>query len=140
GLGPVPGLEAKLVRRGERLPVEIGEQERGRLVLAHEIRAVDVAVADPVLERNAPLPARRASGRAGQGLPVSGQCAGDRHGAVARQPLAPVDETDAQRLPDEKRAEARAVDEQVAFDTPAVLEPDRGDETAFGVLLDLDDA
>src|SRR5690606_37921143 len=65
---------------------------------------------------------------------------GNRHGAVARQPFAPVDETDAERLPDEQRAEARAVDEQIAFDAAAVLEPDRGDETAFGVLLDLDDA
>src|SRR5690606_8018571 len=64
-----------------------------------------------------------------------------RHGhrPVAGQPMAPVVERNAQGLPEEQAAKPGAVDEQVPREFAAVLEPDRGDVAAAGVLVDLDD-
>ncbi len=39
-----------------------------------------------------------------------------------------------------RRAEARAVDEQIAFDAGAILEDDRLDEAGLAILGDVDDA
>ena len=64
GLAPPAGREPKRPRLGHRLAVEVGEQGRSRLVLADVARAIDVAVADPVLQRDAPLPAGLARDRA----------------------------------------------------------------------------
>src|SRR3546814_11148348 len=73
---------------------EMGEQQRHRLVVAHMARRIDMAVADAVLERNAPLPAGWARGRAGDRLAVAAERAGNGDRAVARQPVGPVDEID----------------------------------------------
>ena len=75
-----------------------------------------MAAADPVLERDAPLPAGGARGGAGQRLAIAAQLARDGDGAVAWQPAAPVGEAHAQRLAKQQRAEPRAVDEQLARD------------------------
>src|SRR3546814_1148101 len=71
---------------------EIGEQQRHRLVVAHMARRIDMAVADAVLERNAPLPAGWARGRAGDRLAVAAERAGNGDRAVARQPVGPRSE------------------------------------------------
>jgi hypothetical protein len=134
-----PGEEAQLVGRGERLALEVGEQHFGRLVVGDVRRAVDVAVAHAVLQRDVPLPARAARGRAGDRLAVRSEPARDRHRAVVGQPLAPVDERHPERLPEQQRAEPRAVDEQLALDPLAVVERERGDEAALGMLLDFGD-
>ena len=67
-----------------------------------------------MLERDAPLPARAARGRAGEGIGLAGERAGHRDRAVAGQPVLPVLVAGAERLLDQQPAKARAVDEQVA--------------------------
>ena len=98
-----------------------------------------MAVAGAVLERNAPLPARRVRGRAGVGQERVGPRRRDRDGAVAGQPVRPVLEADAELLAEQQAAESRAVDEQVAAHAPVVLEPHGGDEPSLAILLDADD-
>ncbi len=137
--GPVARRKAQLVGLGQRLAVEIGEQQAGRFVLAHVLRAIDMAVADPVLQRDAPLPPRRPRRRAGQRFAITGQRAGYGDGAVARQPLAPVGERHAKFLPDQQRAEARAVDEKLAFDACAAFQDHGRNEAALTIALDRSD-
>src|SRR3546814_671903 len=98
-----------------------------------------MAVAEAMLERDAPLPARRARGRAGERRAIAPQRAGNCDRTVAGQPGGPVGIADAERLPEEQRAEARAVDEEIALHPRAVFERDAGDEAGFAVLLDRDD-
>ena len=52
-----PVVKLRNLRLGQRLAIEIRQQRRRRLVIADEATAVHVAVADPMLQRNAPLPA-----------------------------------------------------------------------------------
>src|SRR3546814_1334283 len=52
---PHPGAEAQRSGFGERAPFDMGEQGRGRFILADEVAAKDMAVAGAVLERDAPL-------------------------------------------------------------------------------------
>src|SRR3546814_7235582 len=106
--------EAQHVRYGERFAVEIGEQQRHRLVVAHVERRIDMAVAEAMLERDAPLPARRARGRAGERRAIAPPRAGNCARTVAGQPGGPVGIADAERLPEEQRAQARAVDDATA--------------------------
>ena len=42
--------------------VEIGEQRFRRFVVADQVGRIDIAIADAVLQRDAPLPTRRARG------------------------------------------------------------------------------
>src|ERR1700734_2665120 len=55
-----PRRETQETRLRLRLAVQIRQQRRRRLVVADETAAVHIAVADPMLQRYAPLPARRA--------------------------------------------------------------------------------
>src|SRR3546814_7059449 len=103
-------------------------------------RRIDMAVADAVLERNAPLPAGWARGRAGDLLAVAAERAGNGDRAVARQPVGPVDEIDPEGLPEQQRTEARTVDEEIALDPRPAIEREAGDETPCPLLLDRDDA
>ena len=80
------GREPQRPRIGQRLAVEPRQQLRGGLVVADEVAAVDVAVADAVLQRNAPLPARLARRGARVGRQRPDVLAGHRHGAIAGQP------------------------------------------------------
>src|SRR5712671_1162595 len=52
---------------GERLAIEVFQQEGPGLVVADEAAAVNVTVAGAVLQWNAPLPARRTRGHTGVG-------------------------------------------------------------------------
>src|SRR5690606_28125268 len=102
--------------------------------------AIDVAVAGPVLQRNAPLPACAMRGAAGERIGRGDIGGRDGDGPVDREPVAPVLVADAERLADQQGAEARAVDEQVALDALAAFELDRRDVAAFAVAMDADDA
>src|SRR5690606_6117946 len=102
-----------------------------RLVVGDELAAIDVTVADPVLERDAPLPSGLARGGAGEWGEIVDR--GARYGQrpVARKVRGPIDVWHAQRLTDQQAAEPRAVDEQVAGDLAAILELHRGDVAAL---------
>src|SRR5207302_2055010 len=77
-LPAVTGLEAKRPRIGQRLTVEIREQRRRRLIVRDMLARIDVAVANPVLERNSPLPASRPRRRSRERQMVATKFA--RHG------------------------------------------------------------
>src|SRR3546814_15987386 len=73
-----------------------------------------MAVADPVLERDAPRPAAALRGRARIGGERFDARARPRQCAVAGEPRAPVDPRHAPRCPKAQRAEARTVDDELA--------------------------
>ena len=98
-----------------------------------------MAVADPVLQRDAPLPARLTRDDAGQRHQRIDRRTRHRDRAVALQPFRPVLEPGLELLLDQQAAEAGAVDEQVAGDARAVGEQDRGDVAVLLVALDRDD-
>jgi len=127
--------EAQCAWLGQRLAIEVGEQQRAGLVFAHEVAAIDMAIAGAVLQRDAPLPA----GRPGIGLRVRahrlGPDTGHGDGTIARQPTAPVVETRLQRTFDQQPAKARAIQEQVAFDALAAVHLHRFDEAVGGAQL-----
>src|SRR6202011_1861844 len=84
------GSEPQEARLCQRPAVEILKQRRSSLIVTEEAARVHIAIADPMLQRNAPLPTGRACGRTGERRQFS--AAGARHGyrAVARQPCGPV--------------------------------------------------
>src|SRR5690348_1170322 len=95
-----------------------------------------MAVAGAVLQRDAPLP----SGLPRQRLRVGPECvarfARDRERGIARQPLAPVEIGNAERLAEHQAAKAGAVDEQASGDAPLAAERERGDVAALARALD----
>jgi len=136
---PASGDEAQRTRLAQRFAVEVREQGRGRLVVADVLAAIDVAVADPMLQRNAPLPAGRVRGRAGVGnQALAADLAADRHRAVTGQPVLPVVVAGMQRLFDQQSAKTRAVDEQVAVERGAGIEREPFDEARFRMQVDID--
>src|SRR3546814_4395117 len=86
GLLALARLETQHARFGHRFAVEIGEQGRRRLVVRNIGARIDIAVAGAMLERDAPLPARRAPGRSRIGMKVRRARRRHRRRAVARQP------------------------------------------------------
>ena len=121
-----PGLEAQRARLGQRRAVEVAQQDRGGLVLAHVLAGEHVAVADAVLQRDAPLPAGLARGRArvrraAPAPSAQGTATARSHGSQCDQSSKPV--LSAPSI--SSAAEARAVDEQVALDHLARLQRDR---------------
>ena len=132
------GGEAQVVGFGQRVAIQIGQQQIGCGILVHMRGRIDVPVADAVLQGDAPLPASGAGGRARQRLVLARKRAGDGNGAVARQPFRPVIERYLQRLPQQQRAKAGAIEEKLALDDALVLQPDAGDEAAVCVLHNLD--
>ena len=135
------GDEAQGAGLRQRLAIQVAHQDPGGLVLAHEAAAEHVAVADPVLQRDPPLPAGWTCGGARVGRDaVLG--VGARHGdrAVARQPVGPVLVSGSQCLLDQQPAEAGAVDKQLAAQHGAILKGDRFNEAVFAaqcVVADL---
>src|SRR5690349_24156474 len=92
-----------------------------------------------MLEWNAPLPAGFAGRRAGvrNGVAVASTGHGGR--AIGGQPMAPVLVAGLQRFLDEQAAESGAIDEEIAGNAPAILQVQRLDESALGVLIHSDD-
>src|SRR5690242_13973659 len=60
-------------------------------------------------------------------------------GAIAGEPGGPILPRLAERAAEQQRTEARAIDEQVAFDFAAAFEHERSDVAAPGVLAYVDD-
>ena len=115
--------------------VEIRQQRGGRLVIADVPAAVDIAIANAMLQRNAPLPTRCACGGACERRELAGALARHCHGAIARKPVRPVLVAGLQRLLDQQAAKARAVDEEVRLDAPVVIQMQRADETILWAQL-----
>lgn len=142
---PVPQLpahaggEAQRARVGKRTTVEVGQQRGGGFVVADVLAGIHIAIADPALQGNAPLPSRCAGGGAGVRRRRACRGARHRHGAVAGQPVRPVDVTGLQRLFDQQATETGAVDEQVAGDLLPALEHHGFDEAVFAALQGVGD-
>jgi hypothetical protein len=83
GLAALPGPELDDARLGEHLAFDIVQQRLPGLLVGKIPAAVHHAVADAVLQRNAPLPAGIASDRARIGNRRAHRRGLQRHGAVA---------------------------------------------------------
>src|SRR3546814_10358411 len=92
---------------------------------AYEMRISDwsstCALPISVLERDTPLPAGLVRDRLCIGTRWAGILARHRDRTVAGQPMRPVLETRFERLFDQQRAKARAVDEEFAVDYRAIF-------------------
>ncbi|PAV70132.1 hypothetical protein WR25_17276 [Diploscapter pachys] len=125
-LPPPPRLEAQRPRRG------------GGGIVAQEVAGIDIAVAGAVLQRDAPAPPRRHRDRASIGRHRRLGPARHRHRPIGGQPARPVLERLAQRLAQQQRSEAGAVDEQVAFDPRAIGQRYRDDIAALAIAFHVD--
>src|SRR3546814_15303693 len=96
--------------------LDMCELGRGRLFLAYEFAAKDVAVAGAVLERDAPMPAAALRDRLRIGARRAGIFARHRDRAIAGEPVRPVLESGFERLLDQQAAKARAVAEELHAD------------------------
>ncbi len=74
-----------------------------------------MAVANAVLQGNAPLPACAAGGGAGIGRQDLGRNTGYGNGPVTRQPVGPILKAGFQSAFNEQSAEARAVNEKATL-------------------------
>ena len=131
--------EGDMPRFGQRLAVQVSHQDRSGLLLAHEAAGVDVAVADAMLQRDAPLPAGAVRGGARHRDQRLHGAAGDRDRAVTGQPVRPVFVAGVQGLLDEQAMHARTVDEQLTFDAAAIAQHDGADKSIRLALLHADD-
>ena len=96
----------------------------------------DIAVSHPVLERDLPAPSRRHRCRDRVGADIVLRVAArHRRGAVARQPVGPVFPRRAHFGAEQQRTKAGAVDEQIAFDPPPVLQLKRAHIAGRAVAL-----
>ena len=105
---------------GKSFAVEIGEQRIGGFIDAGEGVAEDMPVADPVLQRDAPLPASFVSGGAGVGRERSAIGAGNRKRAIARQPARPVFQFRFERAVDQQSGKSGAIDKEIARDSAPI--------------------
>ena len=106
-----------------------------RRVAREVARAVDVAVADPVRQRDAPGPA--AAQRGGGGLRRDGAAVvgrGQRHRRVVVQVAGERQEAHAQGLLQQQRAESGRVDVEVGLDAAPVLRVQCADRAVLGLL------
>src|ERR1700722_6747548 len=134
-----PGGEAQKTRLGARRTIKIGEQRRRGLIVADKAAAIHIAVADPVLQRNAPLPARRPRRGAGERGQHTGALARHGHRPVARQPAGPVLVPGLKCPLDQQAAKPRAVDEKIRLDALSVIQLQRADESVLAAQLLLHD-
>src|SRR5438270_10906813 len=136
----LPGGKPDRFRRiGERLAIEVLQQDDHRLVVAHESAAVNVAVAGAMLQRNAPLPARLARGHTRVGRWRLYFLAWNRSRPVQRRPVGPILKPGTERAPDQQPTKARAIDEQITRYRRAAFQADAFHESALAVLLHFDD-
>src|SRR4051794_10146417 len=133
------GGEREMPRRRQRIRLEIRKQQLLRLFPAEMRARINQPIAHAVLQRDAPLPATRARGRAGEGVGRTWKRA--RHGycAIAQQPFAPVDVAGAQFLLDQQTAKTGAVDEQLTLNRLPAGESDGLDVSGFAIEARLDD-
>ena len=134
-LASATGHVADEARLGQRRTFQVGEQLGARLILRQVRTAEDKPVADPALQRYAPLPSGAARDRARVRQDAVGRRCLYCESAVGWQPVAPVLVPGLERLLDQQAAKSRAVDEQVARHARAVLHDQRSHVPAFAVLL-----
>lgn len=136
---PLAADEAQPVRFRLRGSVEIGKQGRDGLVVRYMVRRIDITIADPVLQRDTPLPTRVARRCAGpRQLRRGAVRARHRHRAIVEKPVRPVLISGFERALDQQAPEARTVDEEVALDRPPVIECDAGDIAGLAIQTDID--
>jgi hypothetical protein len=134
-----PGAEFQEIGLVGRLAVQGRSQGLQGRVVVDVLGRIDIARADPVLQRDAPHPAGRMGGGAGEGRQaIAAHLALVGHGAVVGQPVVPVLEAGLQRPLDQQGAEARAVDEQVGLQHLAAVGGDRLDEAVLAAQGDVD--
>src|SRR5690606_14688856 len=124
---PPSGFDANQPRFFHRTTARFRNQAMTRLVRRHVATAEYDAIADSMLDRDVPTPARRVgiTGRIGLRVGIDDRLEGD--GAVARQIVRPIFIASLQRAFDEQRTKAGAVDEEIAFDDSTVFELERFD-------------
>src|SRR5690606_2996115 len=128
-LPTMAGREWNDLRLFERGAVDRSHERRSGFRVAAEAARIDIAVSEPMLQRDAPTPAGLLRGRLGIGHDRPGMFRLDRNCAVACQVLRPVVESDAERFLDQEPFEAGAVDEEVAVDLASVFERQTLDES-----------
>jgi hypothetical protein len=119
---------------GKRFAIQIGEQGFADCVVADEVAAINIAIADPVLQRNAPLPTCIACGRAGVRCNLFDARTGDGHGAVGGEVFRPIDIAGFQRTFDQQSVKARTVYKQIRFNAAAIFHLDSFDKPALAIL------
>src|SRR5690606_9218927 len=134
-----PGTEAQDEWIGERCPVQVPQKQLARLLVAHVSAAVHHAVADPVLQRDAPLPAGIVRGRTSVRSQWTDRFTGNGHSPVARQPVRPVSVAHIELLPDQEAAETGAVHEEIALYHRSIAKCYGPDETGLRVERDIPD-
>ena len=138
-LAATPGHEADHARLGQRRCVlGIAEQVPQRFLVADVLARVNVPGADTVLQRNAPVPSRRARGRHRVWRARSLVRHLHGHRAIVRQIVAPILVAGLQRAFDEHAAKTGAIDVQIGLQAVSLLEDDLIDET-IGALRDAHD-
>ncbi len=103
------------------------------------LAAENEAIADTVLQRDAPLPAGLPRNRPRVRNRIFNRLRLDGDRAVAGQPVRVIVVPRLQRLLDQQATKARAIDEEVAFYTLARIHLQRRDVSALGILLDFVD-
>src|SRR6476661_2858192 len=97
-----------------------------------------MAVAGAVLQRDSPDPAALLRDGARERREVRTALAGHRPRAVARQPVRPVLPRTRERVAEQQRAEAAAVDEEITVYLLSGFERERADVTGLAVQRDVD--
>src|SRR6185369_9565542 len=101
---PLAGCESQLVGIGELLAVEVFEEQFLGRVVVDMLARIDEAVAGAVLQRDPPLPARRARRRTRIRRQRAAPRAGNRHCAIAWQPVCPILVFGSESLADQQSA------------------------------------
>jgi hypothetical protein len=97
-LHPLPGAEAQQPGFCNGFAVEIAEQGVAGFIVAHELAAIDEAIANPGLQWNTPLPAALPGNRACIGSQLASRFRLHRDGSIAGQPVSPILELGTQGL------------------------------------------
>src|SRR5580704_10795047 len=137
-LAPAGG-ESQEARLCRGFAVQIRQQRCRRLIVTDEAAAVDIAIADPVLQWNAPLPACLARRRSGEGCQRAGTLARYSHRSIAGQPVRPVLVSGLERLSDQQPAKAGTIDEQIRLELLAVIQVHSAYEPILAAQLDVHD-
>src|SRR5690348_8453786 len=90
GLAAHPGGELEQPRLAQGSSLEAAEELCPGFVVRHQPAAIDVSVADTMLQRNPPLPPCSAGGRYRIWREITGPLACDRHCPITGQPPGPV--------------------------------------------------
>src|SRR6185503_10810590 len=119
------GAESNESGRAHDRSVETLDEHGRGFVLAHELTAIDVAVARAMLRRDFPLPTRPLRRRARERPRRAIVLARDRERAITGQPMSPIHPRHVERA-HEQRPESGAVEEEFAVDRSSVAQTHAG--------------